>query len=207
MEVRTTLNTLTKILNKKNFRTVWFIYSLLSLALVLFLLNYITGKTLSEKCILKNWNISINDKQYNNVDLKSFRFKTVSKKDVITLSTTLTDSPALKSPSIYIPVSQSTVNAYIDNQLFFDFGHERYSDNRPIGSGFQIVSLPQDFHNRELKIIMEVTEKNAFSNIDDIWISDWNDSYRFVLAENRLVFLASSFLFIKLCHKIHSIRG
>lgn len=194
--MRTTLNTLTKILNKKNFRTVWFIYSLLSLALVLFLLNYITGKTLSEKCILKNWNISINDKQYNNVDLKSFRFKAVSKKDVITLSTTLTDSPALKSPSIYIPVSQSTVNAYIDNQLFFDFGHERYSDNRPIGSGFQIVSLPQDFHNRELKIIMEVTEKNAFSNIDDIWISDWNDSYRFVLAENRLVFLASSFLIV-----------
>ena len=160
------------------------------------MLNYITGKTLSEKCILKNWNISINDKQYNNVDLKSFRFKAVSKKDVITLSTTLTDSPALKSPSIYIPVSQSTVNAYIDNQLFFDFGHKRYSDKRPIGSGFQIVSLPQDFHNRELKIIMEVTEKNAFSNIDDIWISDWNDSYRFVLAENRLVFLASSFLIV-----------
>ena len=196
MEVRTILNTLTKMLNKKNFRTVWFIYSLLSLALVLFLLDYITGKTLSEKYIPANWNVSINNKQYDNVELDSFRFKSVSKGDTITLSTTLTDPPKLQSPSIYIPVSQSTVNACIDNQLFFEFGHERYSDNRPIGSGFQIVSLPQDFHNRELKITMEVTENNAFSSIDNIWICEWKDSYRFILAENRLAFLASSFLIV-----------
>lgn len=191
-----TLDKFTKILNKKNLKTIWFIYSLFSLSLVLFLLNYVVGNTLSDKYILKNWNVSINDTQYNNVNLKTLQFKTVSTGDKITLSTVLSEIPELKSPSIYIPVQHSTVSAYIDDQLFFEFGHERYSDNRPIGSGFQIVTLPQNFYNRELRITMEVAENKIFSNFNSIWISDWSDAYRYVIVENRLPFLTSSFLIV-----------
>lgn len=190
------MNIFKKLFNKKNLKTIWFIYAIFSLFLVLYLLNYVIGNTLSEKYTLKNWNVTINDTHYNNVQLDTLRFKAVSKGDNIIMTTVLPEHSELISPSIYIPIQHSSVSACIDDKLFFEFGHERYSDNRPIGNGFQLVTLPEDFSGKELRITLEVTENNIFSSLNNIWISDWKDAYRYVIIENRLPFLASCFLIV-----------
>ncbi len=190
------MNKFQNLLSKKRLKRIWFFYTLFSLFLVLYLLNYVIGTTLSEKYIPKEWNIMINDISYNDTSLDSLHFKPVSEGDRIIMTTILREKLNTDSPSIYIPIQQTAVNAFIDDELFFEYGHERYSECRPIGNGFQIVSLPQNYSGKELKLSLEVTENHAFSRFDNIWISDWKDAYRHIITENRLPFLSSSFLIV-----------
>ena len=97
---------LKKLLNKKNLKIIWFVYAAFSLALVLYLLNYVTRNKLdsiSDKYILSSWDVSINDTYYQNAKLDSLHFQTVSDGDYIEMKTYLPteldiDSPANERP-------------------------------------------------------------------------------------------------------------
>ncbi len=190
---------LKKLLNKKNLKIIWFVYAAFSLALVLYLLNYVTGNKLdsiSDKYILSSWDVSINDTYYKNAKLDSLHFQTVSDGNYIEMKTYLPTELDIDSPAIYIPIHQCVVRAYLDDEEFFEYGAKRYADNRPVGNGYQIITLPDNYSDKELKVTFEVTENNIFSTLDNIWISDWKDAYRFVIIENRIPFLLGSFLIV-----------
>lgn len=189
-----------KISTKKLIQIILFCYALCSVALVLYLLDHMFSKELSEdgkKIVLSDgWNVLVNDYLYEDVNLDELRFDPLSKGDRVVLSKTLPMEWRYVEPMLCFHIRQTTVDMYIDNQIIYEYGHERYVSNDTVGSGIQLINFSNDNKGKELKIVLEVTEDNSFSRIDEIWISEWSDAYRLILAENRMPFFLGAFLVV-----------
>jgi large subunit ribosomal protein L23 len=142
------------------------------------------------------WTVLINDTQYEDVILDELRFKPMNKGDKVVLTKKLPEEWKFKRPALCLHIRQTTVDMFVDGQRVYDYGHERLKNNYTIGSGIQIIDFSNDYKGKELKIVLEVSEKYAFSKMDEMWISEWSDSYRLILAENRLAFFLGAFLVV-----------
>lgn len=189
-----------KLINKKILQSIWVIYALLSMVLVLYLSDHLLTKDLddiSDKIILDdNWDININNEHYENVNLKTFRFDSVGKGDKIIMKTTLPDTWKFEETALCIHIRQTTVDMFVNDELIYEYGHDRVSLGKTVGSGIQLINFSNDYKGRELKIVLDVTENRAFSTFDSIWLSEWNNSYRFIITENRLPLFLGSFLIV-----------
>ncbi len=192
-------NSQKRLLNKKVLKTIWLVYALCSMAFVLYLLNHLMGSGIdnaAEKITLnQNWDIVINDDVYENVSLDSLRFKTVGKEDRIVMETML---PAnfgdIKEPALCIPICQSVISVYVGEELIYEYGYDRERENKTVGKGLQLIDFQKEYQGEKLKIEMRVTENNAFSKFESLWLCDWRDSYRLIIEENRLSLFAGVFL-------------
>lgn len=189
-----------KFLNKITIQIIWFFYALCSIALVLYLIDHMFSKEIADKekrLVLEDgWTVSINGTQYDDVILDELRFETVSKGDKVVLTKILPQQWRFEEAALCFHVRQTTVDMFVDGQKIYEYGQERLRNNVTIGSGIQIINFSNDNKGKELRIVLEVGENQAFSKIDEIWISEWSDSYRLILAENRLPFFLGAFLVV-----------
>ena len=189
---------LLRIFNKKTLKFIWLTYALISMVIFFFFVDNLITKDLDEetdKLLLnENWNITINDKYYENADLTKLTFDSVKKGTDITMTTTLPDNWEFEVPAICLHIRQTTVKIYIDDQLIYEYGEERASQGKTVGSGYDLINFSNDYKGKELKIVLHVAENHAFSKFDSIWLSEWSDSYRFIITENRLPFFTGTFL-------------
>ena len=189
-----------KFLNKITIQIIWFFYALCSIALVLYLIDHMFSKEIADKgkrLILEDdWTVSINGTQYDDVILDELRFEPLNKGDKVVMTKNLPEEWKFEETALCFHVRQTTVDMYVDGQRIYEYGHERLENNDTIGSGIQIINFSNDNKGKELKIILEVSENNAFSKMDEIWLSEWSDSYRLILAENRLPFFLGAFLVV-----------
>lgn len=176
------------------------LYVLGSMLFVMILLNHaiLSGKdNVSEKYVLNaNWNVQINDTVYESVELDSFRFQPVNKEDVVVLTTIIPDDWEIREPALSMSVTQMVVDVYVDGACIYSYGHERYDNDEIVGNGIAFIDFDNDYKGKELQIVLKVSENNAFSSIKQIWLADWQDTYRFVLSENRLPLLLGTFLLV-----------
>ena len=155
-------------------------------------LNAVSDKvTLNEQ-----WDITINETQYTDITLDSFSFDTVKKGDNIIMERTLPTDWTLEEPALCLHIRQTTVNLFVDDTLIYTYGQERAEQGKTVGSGIQLINFSNAYKGKELKIVLHVTEDHAFSNFDPIWLSEWSNSYRFIITENRLPFFLGSFLIV-----------
>lgn len=189
-----------KIFNRKTLQIIWFCYALCSVVFVLYLLDHMFSKELNNagnRIVLNDgWTVLINDTRYEDVVLDDLRFRPLSKGDKVVLTGRLPEEWDYVEPMICFHIRQSVVDMYVDNQKIYGYGHERNANNDTVGSGIQLINFSNENKGKELKIVLEVTEENAFSRIDEIWISEWSDAYRLILAENRLPFFLGAFLVV-----------
>lgn len=189
-----------KFFNKKSLQVIWFCYALFSVVFVLYLLDHMFSKELADegkRLVLNNgWDVLVNDTRCKDVALDELRFKPLSKGDKVVLTATLPEEWDYAEPVICFHIRQTTVDMYVDDQKIYEYGHERNDNNDTVGSGIQLINFSNENKGKELKILLEVTEENAFSKIDEIWISEWSDAYRLILAENRLPFFLGAFLVV-----------
>lgn len=191
---------MSKIFNKNTLKIVWLIYALLSIVVIVYFADHLFCKDLDSSSgrleLNNNWDITINDKLYENVSLDSFRFKSVKKGSCIVMTTALPDNWDFEEAAIALHVRQSTVNMYADGELFYAYGQERNAIGKTVGSGIQLINISNEYKGSELRIVLNVTEDFAFSSFDEIWISEWNNCYRYILTENRLALFLGSFLVV-----------
>lgn len=189
-----------KFFNKITIQIIWFIYALCSIALVLYLIDYMLSKGITDKekrlVLESGWTVSINGTQHEDVILDEFRFEPVNKGDKIVLTKMLPQEWSFDEASLCFHVRQTTVDMFVDDQRIYEYGHERLRDNDTVGSGIQLINFSNENKGKELRIALEVSEERAFSKIDEIWISEWSDAYRLILAENRLPFFLGAFLVV-----------
>ncbi len=186
--------------NKKIIQVIWFFYALCSLLLVLYLVDHTLSKELQVKerqlVLESGWDVLINDIQYENVVLDELHFKPVIKGDRIILTKMLPKEWEFEEPALCFHIRQTTIDIFVDNQKIYEYGHEWFKNHKTVGSGIQLINFTNNNQAKELKIILQVSEDHAFSKFDEIWISEWSDAYRLILAENRLPFFLGSFLIV-----------
>ncbi len=193
-------NVFKRIFNKKTLKIVWLIYSLLSIATVVYFADHLLTKDLnidSERISLNdNWNITIDGQIYEDVSLDSLHFDSVNIGSKIVMETILPDKWDFEEAAMTFHVHQSTVAMYAGDELFYEYGQDRREQGKTVGSGLQILNISNEYRGQTLRIILDVTENLAFSSFDPIYISERNNSYRFIITENRLALFLGSFLVV-----------
>lgn len=189
-----------KITKKKLLCVLWMIYAMFSVLIVLYLADNLICKDMtkvSNRVFLEdNWNISINNNVYENVGLTDISFPAVKKDDKITMTTKIPEEWSYKESALTLHIRHTTAKVYVDDDIIFEYGMDRHQQGKTVGSGYRFVDFSDDYKGKELKIELNVTENDAFSSFDSIWISEWENTYRYILTENRLPFFIGAFLVV-----------
>ena len=186
--------------SKKIIKYIWVAYALFSMLIVIYFINNLLCKDImkvSNRVVLNdNWDVYINDTTYENVSIDSLEFNAVKKGDKVVLETTLPDTWEYGQAALCIHNCHTTLSMYVDGELEYAYGQDRYKENKTTGSGYLLINFYDEYKGKNLRLEFEVTEDGAFSSIDDIWISEWSNAYRYILTENRLPFVLGSFLLV-----------
>lgn len=142
------------------------------------------------------WDIVINDSSYQDVSLDDFRFEAVNIGDTITMKRKLPDNWEITQGALRFHIRHSAVRVYIDSQRVYDYGYERISENKTVGSGLQFINFPDEYKGKDLRIDFDLAEDNAFTKLDSVRIYGWENAYRSLLTENRIPLLFGCFLVI-----------
>lgn len=185
---------------KKIFKYAWVIYALFSIFIVLYLVDRLVCKDImkvSNRLILNdNWDVTINDDYYENVSLDSFSFNTVNKNDVVVLETIAPTDYQYKEAVLCLKVRHVVLSMYVDGKLEYEYGQERYNESKATGSGDLLINFPSEYRGKKLTLEYVVTEDDAFSSFDKIWLSEWENSFKYVITNNRLPLLMGCFLLV-----------
>lgn len=140
------------------------------------------------------WNITINNRAYQNVSLDTFHFDIVNKGDTITMMRTLPDRLDCMGNALLLPIRQTAVKVYVDADQIYQYGWDRLNQHKTIGSGYLTVELPDNYAEKTLKLNLSVGEDRSFTRFDPIQIYEWKNVYRVVLTENRIPLFLGCFL-------------
>lgn len=189
-----------KIFNKKLLRPIWLAYSLASVLVVLFLIVSLIrsdiDKTSDVLIIDDNWDVTINDKVYEDVNLKDFKTGSLKIGDTVSLSRVLPDEWNYISPTLYFFIRHSTLNVYVDNELIHSYGEERHKNGKSLGCGIDFINFSNNYKCKTIRIDLTITEDDPFSKFDSIYITEWSNSYRYFMTESFIPLLVGSFLVI-----------
>lgn len=141
----------------------------------------------------EHWNVSVHGKDYEDVILSKTQYGLCNKGDVLVMQRILPDelmcNPILRCYSVH-----STVEAYIDDLLIYSYGMERKEKGELLGYGWHNIALPPDYMGKQLKIVFEVTENNAFEGLPAISISDGRSMMQREFALSKYSLTISLFL-------------
>ena len=189
-----------KFFNKNLLRNFWFAYSLISVFIVLYFINNLICSDVEETSnrvfIDENWVITINDEVHEDVNLNSFKIDSLKIGDKISMSRTLPDEWDYTEPALYFFVRHSTLDISIDGVPIYSYGKERLKQHKSLGCGIQFINFSNDYKGKTIQIDMKVTEKDAFTRFDSIYITEWINSYRYIMTENFIPFIVGAFLVI-----------
>lgn len=151
----------------------------------------------SNRLILNDgWEVSINNKEYKDISIDKFEFDTVTKGDKVVLETTLPNDWIYKEAGICISNKHTVVRMYIDDKLEYEYGSDRIKKGKTTGSGYLFINFYDSYKGKNIRFEFDVTESSAFSSIDEIWMGEWSNLYKYILTDNRLPFLLGAFLLV-----------
>lgn len=189
-----------KPLPKNLLRILWILYALISTLIWLPQVDRLLVKDYSAMSqyisLDDSWEICIGDDLYSDISLNDLRFDTVRKGDEIIMRRKLPDDLGVSDGALRIHIRQSAVRIYIDDDLFYEYGYDRISQGKMVGSGYQFINFPNEAHGKTLTIHLYQSEDKIFSKLDSIRIYPWENAFRLLMTENRIPLFAGCFLLI-----------
>lgn len=189
-----------KPLPKTLFRTLWILYALISTLIWLPQVDRLLVKdydVMSTYISLDDcWEISIGDDIYQDVSLNDFRFDAVRKGNEITMQRKLPDDLGTSDGALRLHIRQSAVRIFIDDDLFYEYGHDRIAQGKTVGSGYQFINFPNEAHGKTLTIHLYQSEDKIFSKLDSLRIYPWENAFRLLMTENRIALFSGCFLLL-----------
>lgn len=188
-------------LTRKNvLKTLLLIYVLISICFTALFIDHLFSSDYSaiSRYVTLNdaWDITINDRTWQNVSLDTFRFAPVSKGDTITMERTFPKNTDCTGHALVLQIKQAAVTVYLDAEQIHQYGWNRIDEGKTVGSGYLPVDLPNDYSSKTLTLQYTVAEDKAFSRFDPIRIYEWKNIYRVILTENRVPLFLGCFLTI-----------
>lgn len=142
------------------------------------------------------WTVTVNDKVYKDVTLSTFRFDMCNRGDVVTFEHVIPRYDTTNDPTINLYSIHATVKVSVDNEVIYQYGKERYRENKMLGYGRHFIPLPENQMGKILTIEMHVSENNAFDGQQPVIISDGRNLISKDLAGKRFNLAISMFLMV-----------
>ena len=185
---------------KKVLKVIWIAYAIFSIFIVVYLVDRLVCKDIMEVSnrldLNDNWNITVNGKYYEDVSLDSFSFEAVDKNDVVVMERVVPTDYKYREASLCLKNRHTAMSMYVDGNLEYEYGQERFKNNKATGSGYLFVNFYDEYKGKNLRIELTATEDNAFAKIDPMWLCEWENTHRYVMTTNRLPMLMGSFLIV-----------
>lgn len=133
--------------------------------------------------------------EQENANLQELLLPHMNEGDQLILSRVL---PAceVKSPTFRIYTIHSAIRVYLEEELLYEYGHDRLEKGKMLGYGYQMIDLPQNFAGKTLMIVLDVSENNAFTNVDVPVLCNATDAVRSIAIEVRFPLAVNLFLLI-----------
>lgn len=152
-----------------------------------------------------NWNITIDGRPHENIDLETFVPRHQGHGNLITMTTTLSDV-VINNPVLRIYTIHSGVEVSLDHKIIYHYGIKDVAQRKLVGYGYHFINLPDDYVGKELMLRIYVNEDDAFTNIRPPEICNSDTMMRDFIIQNRLPLAINLFLLIfGLCLLIISI--
>jgi len=121
-----------------------------------------------------------------------------NKGDSIVISTVLPDLSSYTSVPLGICFRSilSTVDAYIDDELVYSYGHEYVEKGRMVPKVYNFVPLPQNSGKKTLTIRFTAQENNAFSGFSPVYLGSYKDITNTLIEPKRLSIVVGIFLMV-----------
>jgi diguanylate cyclase (GGDEF)-like protein len=111
----------------------------------------------------KNWTVTINGREYENVDLNKFSFKSVNKGDYVIYSRYLPENYNYSGKELDLYRIHASTKVLINGQTRYKYGLDEAKNNIPVGYGFDRVLLRNGDSGKLLIIDLYVSEDDAFT--------------------------------------------
>lgn len=184
----------------KKLKFIWILFALISIVTWMPRLDGLLTNEYSEISdyvgLDDDWDVSINEKTWQNVLLTAFQFPAASKGDKIIMQRTLPTDWGLVEGALRLSIRHSAVSVYIDDKLVYEYGTDRLAAGKTLGSGYQFINFPNAYQGKKIRIQMTVAENKVFTKLDSIRLYEWKNAYRVLITENRLPLFSGCFLIL-----------
>lgn len=185
---------------KKVLKWIWILYAIISFFIWYPKTDQLLCKDYDEVSkyvsLDDGWNVRINEEEYENVTLTEFNFAPLDKGDILVMSRTLPEDWEITEACLRFDICHSRVNMYIEDELIYEYGTERYELNKSLGSGIQFIDFPDEYKGKEIRIELLATEQGAFSALNSFRLYHSSTAVRAWLTENRIPLFVGCFLTI-----------
>jgi len=134
--------------------------------------------------LAEGWDVWVRDEYYDEVNLIELSFPLTNRGDMVVYEKTLPEH-MVEGTVMQFYVTHATVEVQVDGQVVYEYGHQLYDENRLLGYGFHFVDIPYGSAGKDLKIILCVSEDEAFSNLGVPVLDDGAHIMRNFMLERR----------------------
>lgn len=177
------------------------IFAILLLLAMVIPFFYFSGASKSyttNSCITldDHWDVDINDTHYSNVTLSDFTFPMTQKGDIIVLSRKLNEAFSGRNPIIKFNSVHVKVDAYLNGHPVYTYGGNEFFHGKLVGYGTQYISLPSSYNSKPFKLILSVTEDDAFNGIEPPELGNGETLLQESISDNRFLLATALFLIV-----------
>lgn len=191
---------LKNIMNSKAMKIFLLLYAFFSLCIVLYVVNSVITKDydeISQKTIIdKGWDVSFNGKKDNNVDITKYEFPDLSIGDKIIITTTVPAEWEYGHPGLTMYIRQTAIRVFIDEEIIYEYGYDRISQGKTVGTGYQIIDFSEDYKDKNMTIELQVSEKSPFKVLSPIYISESKNVIKQIVIDNRIPLVIGAFFIV-----------
>lgn len=131
------------------------------------------------------WNITINEKNYENSEISHFKVPALKKNDIVTLTKKLEKS-SFEQAQIRVYSRYSALQVWLDEKLLYESEQDEYQKGEVLGNGYHWVTLPKNYEGKTLRIVYFAGEKKAFASIDPIYMIQAKQAYTEIVYDHFL---------------------
>lgn len=142
------------------------------------------------------WTVTVNDKVYKDVTLSKFRFDMGNRGDILTFEHVIPRYDTTEDPTINLYSIHAAVKVSVDNEVIYQYGQDRYRENKLLGYGRHFIPLGKNQMGKKLTIEMHISENNAFDGQQPVIISDGRKFVSKDIAGKRFNLAISMFLMV-----------
>ncbi len=187
--------------DKKGMRITICIIGIALLFIACYLLYVLTGMDYdslsSRKQLDSGWNVEYEGHEYSNVRLSQFKLPhSVDKGEKVILSGKVPDVSEFSMPVLILATHNTAVSVYTGNTYIYEYGIENFNQNKIVGSGYQYIHIDNDAAGKNIYIVLTASEKNAFSTIEPLILTEKSNVFSNQLVKYRVPFVFGIFLLL-----------
>ncbi len=143
----------------------------------------------------EGWSVTLNGTPVESSSLTSTDVGVINSGDTIVMTRTLEDFD-IASPGASIYTIHAIIDAYLDEELIYDYGHEYYEIAKSVPKHFNFIPLGNDYVGKELKLVLTGSRQRSFSGISPIIVADRETLFSAQLSQMHRNIVLGTFLIV-----------